>query len=310
MFLFATCIAGAQDPFFGIKHSMPMFFNPAYAGNSEYTRATLNYRNHYPASGTNFATYSASFDTYIDHYNSGLGLTLMSDQLGSKVYSYNSAGLFYSYKIMTGEDNYLKAGLMTNLYYGIYNPEGLLFPDMVNPDGSREQNQYIYEKKSAMGVDFGFGGMFSSEYFEAGAAVYHLGNENDALYWSRPLKIYVHTEWKIPLFNAPEYFLKTGIAKYLQNSSLHPSVFFIHQKNTTMWGVGALYQFLNFNLGLYSRQNLKFNTVTASLQIGYISDLMDINYMFDLGFTGKNYRGIATSSHEIGVTFKFSTGRD
>jgi type IX secretion system PorP/SprF family membrane protein len=310
--IFVCLLVGghAQDPYLTLKTSMPLMFNPAFAGNEYYTRATLNYRNHYPASGTGFATYSASFDTYIDQYNSGLGLTLMSDQMGSKVYSYNSAGLFYSYKIQTGERNFFKTGLMANLYYGINNPDGLLFPDMINPDGSVDPNSFTYDRNSKMGVDFGFGGLFDSKFMETGVAVYHLGKEEKPLYWSRPVRVYAHLELKIPILDGPEYYPKTGIARYLQGSVLYPSLSANWQGSIMQWRIGAMYRFMNFNLGVYSRQNLNFSAFTNSFQIGYLSDIMDLYYVFDLGFTGKNYRGLATSSHEIGIVFKFATNKE
>jgi type IX secretion system PorP/SprF family membrane protein len=308
--LFAGFSTNAQDPYLSIKQAMPLFFNPAYAGNEYYTRATLNYRNHYPASGTSFATYSASFDTYIDRYNSGIGIALMSDQLGSKSYSYTSAGLVYSYKIAVGQSNFIKAGLMANLYYGTNNPNDLTFPDMINPDGTVNPNEYTYERLSEFGVDFGFGGLFNSDYFEAGAAVYHLGKEDKYVYWSRPLRIYAHAEWKIPILSSAKYVPTRGLTRYLENSTLKPNVFFIRQAEVTLFGVGALYHFLNFNVGLYGRQNFRFNAFTTSFHIGYMSDIMDVHYIFDLGFTGKNFRGLATSSHEVGLVFKFATGKD
>jgi type IX secretion system PorP/SprF family membrane protein len=300
----------AQDPYLAIKQTTPLFFNPAFAGNADYTRATLNYRNHYPAAGNDFATYCASVDKYFDRFNSGAGLFLMSDQLGSKSYSYMAAGIVYSYKIAVGQSSCIKAGLMTNLFYGINNPNDLSFPDMINPDGTLDPNQFTYEKQSAFGVDFGVGGLFCSDYFEAGAAVYHLGKENKSVYWSRPPRIYAHAEWKIPILSKEKHVPSRGLTRYLELSSLNPTVFFIHQANVTLFGAGGFYNFMNFNLGLYSRQNFKLNSFTTSFYIGYVSDIMDIHYMFDLSFTGKNFRGIATSSHEIGLVFKFIPDRN
>jgi type IX secretion system PorP/SprF family membrane protein len=308
--LFTGFSTNAQDPYLMIKPTMPLFFNPAYAGNEYYTRATLNYRNHYPASGTSFITYSASFDTYIDRYNSGIGFALMSDQFGSKSYSYTSAGLVYSYKISVGQSSHIKAGLLANLYYGINNPNNLIFPDMINPNGTVEPNPNTYERQSEFGVDFGFGGLFYSDDFEAGAAMYHLGKKDKYVYWSRPLRIYAHAEWKIPIFGGTKYMPTRGLPHYMENSTLKPTVFFIRQADATLLGAGALYHFLNFNAGLYSRQNFKFNSFTTSFHIGYLSDIMDAHYIFDLGFTGKNFRGLATSSHEIGLVFKFATGKE
>ncbi|MDR1896397.1 MAG: PorP/SprF family type IX secretion system membrane protein [Prevotellaceae bacterium] len=310
IFLCAASSLQAQDPYLAIKPAMPLWFNPAYAGNEYYTRATLNYRNHYPASGTGFATYSASFDTYIDRYNSGLGITLMSDQLGSKSYSYSSAGLFWSYKITTGSSSYIKAGLTGNIFYGINDPNSLLFPDMINPDGTTDPNLFTYDRLSTFGADFGFGALFSSNFFETGAAIHHLGREDKNLYWSRPVRIFAHAEWYIPIFGKTRYSTRKGFTYYLKESALKPNIFVTHQAKVTLWGVGLAYQFLNFNAGVSSRQNFKLNSFTTSFHIGYFSDIMEIHYAFDLGVTGKNFRGLATSSHEIGIVFKFDTGKE
>jgi type IX secretion system PorP/SprF family membrane protein len=300
----------AQDPFLTIRRAMPLYFNPAYAGDEYFTRATLNYRNHYPASGNGFATYSASFDTYLANYNSGLGITLMSDQLGSHTYSYSSAGLYYSYRLSLGEKIHIRAGLLANLFYGVNNPSDLLFPDMINYDGSVAPNSYTYDRQTNFGADFGTGLLFQSPIVEGGLSVSHIGKQSDAVYWLRPLRIYAHAEFSIPILSGDNYTHRQGLAYYFEQSELKPTLYLWHQGNVTMWGAGAMYSFLNFNLGLYSRQNFKLNAFTTSFHLGYVSDLMDVHYIFDLGFTGVNFRGLTTSSHEIGVIFKFDTGRE
>jgi type IX secretion system PorP/SprF family membrane protein len=296
----------AQDPYLSVKNSMPMFFNPAYAGNEQDTRIAICYRNHYPASGNGFATYSAAFDIYFDRSNSGLGIMFASDQLGSKAYSYNTASLFYSYRIQTGESTSLRAGLEVNPYYGIFDPASFSFPDMINPDGSTDPNSFPYDRQSSLGIDFGCGAMFFSEMFEAGASVRHLGNGGKNLYWTRPLRIFAQAEWHVPILGGPAYRPRTGLSRYLENSLLTPLAFLNMQNGTTLWGVGAFYHFLNFEVGVYERHNTAFNAFTTSFRIGFFSDAMDIDYTFDLGYTGKNFRGLSTSSHEIGVVFKFS----
>ena len=302
--------AYAQDPYLGSRHSMPLHFNPAFAGNEYDTRAILNYRNHYPTSGTSFMTYSATFDTYLDSYNSGVGISIMTDQLGSKVYSYNAAGLFYSYKITTGKTSSVKLGLMSNLFYGVNDPNGLKFPDMINPDGSTSPNMFAYDKQTSFGVDFGFGALYNTEFFELGGALYHIGSPNKYTYWNRPMRAYAHAEWRIPIFGGTVYSPRMGLSHYLSNSTLSPSVYFMHQGKITLYGVGALYNFMNFNIGLYSRQNLKMDSFTGSFHFGYISDVLEAHYIFDMGFSGSNFRGLTTSSHEIGLVFKFSTGKE
>ncbi|MDR2467054.1 MAG: PorP/SprF family type IX secretion system membrane protein [Prevotellaceae bacterium] len=296
----------AQDPYMSLKNSMPMFFNPASAGDEQDTRVAVCYRNHYPASGNGFATYSAAFDTYFDRSNSGFGIMFSSDQLGSKAYSYNTLSLFYSYKIQTGESTSLRAGLEVNPYYGIFDPGSLSFPDMINPDGVTDPNSFPYDRLSSLGIDFGCGALFSSKAFEAGASVRHIGSGGKNVYWARPLRLFVQAEWHIPIFGGPVYRPRTGVSRYLENSLLTPLAFLNTQNGTTLWGVGAFYHFLNFEAGVYERHNTDFNAFTTSFRIAFFSDVMNIDYTFDLGYTGKNFRGLSTSSHEIGVVLKFS----
>ena len=55
----------AQDPQFSQFYASPLYLNPALTGSVKCPRATLNYRNQWPALGSTYVTYIASFDQQV-----------------------------------------------------------------------------------------------------------------------------------------------------------------------------------------------------------------------------------------------------
>ena len=290
-----------------------MYLNPAYTGNEYYSRGSLEYKNHFPAAGTSFSTYSAMLDTYVDNINSGFGLMITSDRLGNKAFSYTVAGLAYSYNIRLGEEIFLRTGLAANLFYGVRNPSSLKFSDMINIDGSLSFSEEAYERSTALGADFGAGFLFDlNKKFEIGAAVSHLGNpRQDLNNWRRPIKIYARTQYRIPLFSGRSRARMTDIwADLIKTSSVDPFLYYWQQGKTALWGLGADVRISVLKFGLSSRQNFKFSAQTSVVNIGYLSDILEINYAFSIGFLGETFGGMSASSHEICITFKIPTNKE
>lgn len=314
LFLICLTIAGkelkAQDPLLVMQQTVPLYVNPALAGDEYYTRVALNYRNHYPAVGNAFVTYTGTVDYYYDRVNSGLGLMFMADQLGSTNFGYTSVSFAYSYKLSLSEDKSLRFGLAPNLYYGYRNTNGLVFPDMINTDGTFLPNDVPYDNENKMGFDFSTGVVYNSKDFLLGASVFHLGSPNDSIYWNRPLRFFAHGELRIPLLASRSYVPQSNLKNIVRRTEIRPNVYFFHQGKVTMLGTGAFLQVSNFNLGLFSRQTLNFKTVTFSAQVGYISDLLEIHYAMDVGRLSNNFQGIPASSHEISLVIKFFTGKE
>lgn len=311
--LLLSFVGNAQDPLLSISQVVPLYLNPASTGNEYFTRVSLDYRNHFPSVGNSFVTYSASFDMYLDNYNSGIGAMVMSDQLGSKSFTYTSAALSYAYRVKTGEHSALRAGLMGHFYYASRDPNGLVFPDMVGNEGELYPNTQVYAKTNYSGIDFGTGVTYETEAYKFGTAVYHIGTPNDSAYWHRPLKIFSHAELRIPLSghrgynNAPR---NKSLLTMLRQAELRPILYYLHQGSTNLFGFGSYLQVGSFNTGLFSRQDFGLKTMTFSVQLGYASDVMEAYYMMDIGRLGTTFRGLSASSHELGVIIRFATDKE
>ena len=63
-----------QDMQFSQFYAAPIHLNPAFTGSTEWTRVGVNYRNQWPGLDRSFNAFSAYFDHFIDHKNSGIGV--------------------------------------------------------------------------------------------------------------------------------------------------------------------------------------------------------------------------------------------
>ena len=78
----------AQDVVFSQFYANPLYLNPALAGNASDPRLTFNFRNQWPALNASFVTYSAGFDQHFDALSGGVGLHVLTDQIGSEAFQY------------------------------------------------------------------------------------------------------------------------------------------------------------------------------------------------------------------------------
>ena len=107
--LLQSGLAFAQDPQLSQFYAAPLYLNPAFAGSAMAPRAILNYRNQWPALSANYVTSMASFDTYFDRINSGVGLLVINDQQFSNLKSV-SAALQYAYQLQISDRVSARAG--------------------------------------------------------------------------------------------------------------------------------------------------------------------------------------------------------
>ena len=202
----AIGVAKAQDPQFSQFYANPLYQSPAMAGSALTPRVVLNYRYQWPAISAQYQTYAASFDTYFEKINSGVGVQVMNDLQGvGKVNSLNIT-LQYAYQLRLNDRYTLRLGLegafvQRNVnYYGLtfgsqWDPNAQSF-NPGKPSGEPGTQARIYP-------DFGTGFMLYNNRFYIGGSLHHLtmpnqnfvGGGRDPL----PFKITVHTGWKIPL---------------------------------------------------------------------------------------------------------------
>ncbi|MFN3404405.1 MAG: type IX secretion system membrane protein PorP/SprF [Cytophagaceae bacterium] len=93
----------AQDIQFSQYYNVPLYLNPAFAGSAHNHRAVLHQRLQWPKLDAKYTTSLFSFDTYIEKYNSSVGIIAYQDYQGNNTIKSSEIGLMYSYELnLTG----------------------------------------------------------------------------------------------------------------------------------------------------------------------------------------------------------------
>jgi type IX secretion system PorP/SprF family membrane protein len=133
--LCSSLISKGQDPQFTQFYAAPLYHNAAFTGSGYAPRVMFNYRNQWPSLNANFITSLVSIDHFIEKANSGIGLTILNDNQGNHFKNTEITGL-YSYQLQIGAKNFLRMGLQGGYSIRGFDPNGLIFGDMLNNNGS------------------------------------------------------------------------------------------------------------------------------------------------------------------------------
>jgi type IX secretion system PorP/SprF family membrane protein len=206
--IFLIFEAKGQDPQYSQYYAAPLYLNPAFTGSELVPRVGINYRNQWPGLEAQFTTFSAYFDTFLDDYNSGVGLLVMSDTEGAaKLRSTTVAG-FYSYELRLGEKAYFRPGFRASYIrrdIGFF--ENLVFANQIDPTnpfgpvGPGTDLPGFGEPVNLLSLSAG--GLFFTDKFWFGVSADHLNQPNQSFLEdgisNLPYKLSIHTGYRISL---------------------------------------------------------------------------------------------------------------
>ncbi|MFT4031344.1 MAG: type IX secretion system membrane protein PorP/SprF [Siphonobacter sp.] len=304
--------AKAQDPQLSQFYAAPLYLNPAFAGSALAPRATVNYRNQWPALNANYVTSLASFDTYIDKINSGVGLMVMNDAQFSNLRTFD-VGLQYAYQLKISEEFRVRAGIQSSFVNRSVNYYNMVFN--YEQSGSTVSPVYddpIVDAGSRINyLDFSGGLLAYSERFWGGLSVHHMNQPNQSFssYTERlPMKISIQGGFKIPLMG---WEFGNGYGKDMDRErSISPAILYKRQGNFDQLDVGAYLTLDPVTIGAWYR-GIPIKQYTSGLNnhdalvilVGYRQDNFSIGYSYDATISTL---GMATGgAHELSITYTF-----
>ncbi|MVM38364.1 type IX secretion system membrane protein PorP/SprF [Spirosoma sp. HMF3257] len=176
----------AQDPQFSQFYANPLYHNPAFAGNSGSSRLILNYRNQWPALGTNYQTMAASFDTYLEADRGPVGLGWGVQAIYDQQANYwrtNTVNAILAPDVTLFHDSNrtwrLTGSAQVSFTSGRYNPAGLTFVDQFSANGLTSLTSS--DPLSVAGIshnflDFSTGALLESQPDERDQASFWIGS--------------------------------------------------------------------------------------------------------------------------------------
>ena len=139
--LFAiTFCKGQQDPQYSQYMFNQMAINPGYAGSKEALSTTLLFRSQWTGIDGAPTTQTFSIHSPLRKKKVGLGLTIVTDQIGPK----KSSGVLgaYSYRIPLGKGK-LSFGLRLGVYNYIYDWSKIDYKDQADVYNTKNQTSII-----------------------------------------------------------------------------------------------------------------------------------------------------------------------
>ncbi|MEM9820626.1 MAG: PorP/SprF family type IX secretion system membrane protein [Bacteroidota bacterium] len=291
----------AQDPIFSQYYAAPLQINPAFAGNAYAPNFALNYRNQWPSLKA-YVTYSASYDQFVPHLNSGFGLLLLTDDAGDGLIRTNKVAGSFGYRLQLNRNWFIKLGAEIAGVQTKYNWDQFIFFDQIDeklgpfsqggvPFPTEEQppedpNNFYFDASAGM--------MIYNRVFYAGFAIKHLNTPEEAILGINnnisgglPRRITFHTGAEIQIIKGN---------KRRPSAFISPNLLYVRQGDFGQVNVGAYAQYGVFFLGGWFR-HAQSNSDAVIALVGVEQGIFKIGYSYDLTISG--LAGFSGGSHEI-----------
>jgi type IX secretion system PorP/SprF family membrane protein len=306
--------AFAQDPQYSQYYAAPLYLNPAFAGSELTGRVGFNYRNQWPSIDAQFTTYSAFYDTYLEDYNSGIGIMLMQDTEGAAKLQSTTISAIYSYELKLSDNLYFRPGFQASYIrrqIGFY--ENLIFANNINsfdPFGDLINYPSTIE---GLGdpvnmLSLSFGGLIFTENFWFGASAHHVNQPNQSFINGDsplPMKISFHAGYRIPL---GEGSMRQDFTHMRKQRYLTPTINYKSQGPFEQLDIGAYFYIEPIVFGLWYR-GLPYKPVEnqsnrdAIVMMFGVNLLSGLNVGYSFDYTVSQLGIQSGGAHEISLSW-------
>jgi type IX secretion system PorP/SprF family membrane protein len=308
-----TLESWSQDPQFSQFYANPLYLNPAMAGSALAPRATVNYRNQWPALSANFVTSSFGADLFLSKINSGVGMLVTMDSQGLGNLKSTEVGLQYAYQLRLNEETYVRMGLQGSYATRTLDYFGLTFGDQFSNQGymgNPTQEPLVQNGMPQVSyADFSSGVLMYSDWYWAGLAVHHINRPNQAFssidLARLPMKTSFHAGLRIPF--AGYTYLGNEIDR---EKTISPAIMYKSQGKFDQFDAGLYVTYAPMVFGAWYRgipvkkyaENINNHESLIAL-VGFRQDKFSIGYSYDatISTLGLGSGG----AHEISLSYLF-----
>lgn len=305
-----------QDPQYSQYYAAPLYLNPAFTGSELRGRVGVNYRNQWPGLDATFNTFSAYYDTYLEDYNSGVGVMVTNDVESASSLKSITISALYAYELRVGENAYFRPGFQASYMrrdIGFY--ENLVFANQISPS---DPFGPILPGDALLGLgepvnmfSLSLGGLFFTENFWLGASAHHVNQPNQSFldegFSNLPAKYSIHTGYRISLGRGA---MKRDFTHTYKQRYITPTLNYKRQGPFEQLDVGA-YVFLEpliigaWYRGLpYKPVNNQSNRDALVMLVGFnLPTGFNIGYSFDYTISQLGIQ--SGGAHEISLSYVF-----
>jgi type IX secretion system PorP/SprF family membrane protein len=301
---FAWSLANAQDVIFTQFYTTPMQLNPAFAGNTLAPRIGVNYRDQWHNVSKAYTTFTASYDQFIDGFNSGIGLSILSDKAGGGIYQKNNATVSYAYRLRIPRAKMnVKFGIEAGLGQTNVDWNKLVFLDMIDPvkgyvsGAATQEVAPLSFNKSYFDVSTGF--LVYSDHWYAGASFKHLNTPDQSILDNK-----AQLSDGLPILYSLQGGYEIVLSRGKRNSVasfVTPNILIAKQGPFTQINIGAQAGMGAVFAGLGFRHTIR-NSDAVIVNLGVKKGVFKMGYSHDITVNG--LLG-SFGAHEISVVLNF-----
>ena len=301
--------AVAQDQQYTQFYSAPTLLNPAFAGASAQSRLSSLYRNQWSLIPGGFKSYRFAYDHYASSINSGFGIIVGSDKLGTGNLKTSSFQVQYAYEVKVKRGLFFRPALQFGFVNKTLDFNNLVFYDQMIRDGDPTYEAISYGP--AKYFDASAGALLYSAKAWIGASVYHMNKPNEAIYNSTteiiPARLSVHGGLRKKIKS--NYYSKVGKDMVLafnyqaQGKFDQLDIGLYTELNPVVLGIWYR------GLPIKSNQYQHPNRDSFSALIGFQTGKYKLGYSYDIT-TSQLAVGNTGGSHEISFTYLWANNRN
>lgn len=303
-----TSQMSAQDVSFSQTYASPLYLSPSFAGLSDGSRLTLNYRDQWPGIKGAYKSIAFAADHYFSDYKSGLGLLFVRDDQGSGQFVKQDFGLVYAYEIEVMRDIYVRPGIQFKYAEQKIDPTRINAPEDINqetgehlPGGSSLVARENYKR-----FDASASAMIYSDFFWGGVTVDHLV-KNDVGFTDLETNVPIKTT----VFGGYKLRYKEGGRKH-DEQSVTLALNYRMQQHFNQLDVGTYWYINPLELGLWYR-GIPFASSGGlenndALIMIFGLTLGDIRFSYSYDLTLSDLAGHSNGANEFGIMYRFNSG--
>jgi type IX secretion system PorP/SprF family membrane protein len=290
----------AQDVYFSQFFLNPAYMNPAYTGTMKVPRAGVQYRNQWPGLGKAYATYFASFDTYLPSIKSGIGILLYNDVQGDGIYTETSFKVAWSKEIRLSREWTMYGSLAVGAQFNTLNFNRLIFSDGLDPIYGQHQPtaETVPDNNNRFFPDFGAGILLFNDKYFFGLAGDHLAEPDQSIYSNYneklPRKYTLHFEVNLPWYK-PGHWRKF--------CTFNPNVIVQSQGNEQNVTYGMYANRNGLSLGIWNRLTTK-NSSDMIVMAGFMGKQFKTAITYDFNLQGVGLRSHGAVELSVSLLFK------
>jgi len=298
---FVAGAAQAQDPHFSQYGNLPLYLNPAHAGNSiEHLRLTAVYRNQWSGLSSPYTTQGFFVDKKVSRF--GFGMQVIKNGMGkASVQRLDLSGML-AYHLPTGKWSTLSGAMQVGMINKRFNPSDLLFDNQYVDDIGFDpslSNGEVFTNTSITRPDLTMGLVYQYGFGNPKAHVKPFGGVSFA-HINRPGEAFIDGDIRMPVRQT--WHAGAGIVLN-ENIELRPLAVVMLQEHFNEVYAGGTVSFLTKNTnkiqgGVYLR-----NKDAGIAYVGYQVNQLFIGTSYDFTISSLNTVNKARGGFELTLSY-------